>query len=146
MTDQEDFARFLDEYGFTAEQARASTEQTADMIPMPEWVDSVSLRKSPIEGLGMFAVRPIPSGALIAPARISGCRTPAGRFVNHSPKPNARYEPLGPDLYLVAIRQISEGQEVTADYRQSMQVNGWGRVPRRLTPHDNSLQPGISGS
>lgn len=133
MTDQEDFLRFLSEYGFTEQQARASTEQTADMIPMPAWVDSVDLRPSQIEGLGMFAVTSIASGTLIAPARLSGCRTPAGRYVNHSPKPNARYEPLGPDLYLVAIRQIAEGQEVTADYRQSMKVNGWGRLPRQLT-------------
>lgn len=129
MTDQEDFLRFLAEYGFTEQQARAGAEQTGDMIPMPAGFDSIELGPSPIEGVGMFARVSAPAGAILAPARLNGCRTPAGRYVNHSPRANAIFHRIGENLYLIAAARIGKGEEVTVDYRQSLRVNGWGVEP-----------------
>lgn len=129
MTDQEDFARFLVEYGFTERQARESTEQTGDMVDMPEGFDFLELARSPIEGVGMFSRVNASSGAILAPARVNDCRTPAGRYVNHAKRPNAMFNRIGAIIYLVAIRRLSRGEEVTVDYRQALRVNGWGVEP-----------------
>lgn len=128
--DRADYARFLAEYGLTQGFVTRLVENTADQIPMPDGVDTIELRDSLIEGCGMFATRDIGAGEFIAPARIRGKRTPAGRHINHSSRANAAFFSL-PDggLDARAIRAIEAGEEVTVDYRQAMQVNGAGFKP-----------------
>lgn len=129
--DREDYARVLDEAGIGAEAARAQAENEADLIDMPASGARVRIAPSPIEGRGVFVTSPVEAGELIAPARIGGRRTPAGRFTNHSCSPNARMV-LGPggDIDLVATRRISgclgggAGEEVTIDYRQALALSG----------------------
>lgn len=130
ISDQDDYLRFLGEYGFTEAQARSSTEQTADLLPMD--FPTIERRPSPIEGLGMFAKRNIGAGDVIGPARIRGMRTPAGRYTNHSPRPNAMFVVRDGDIYLVAKQPIPVDTEVTIDLRQALEVNGWGRKPISL--------------
>ena len=67
---------------------------------------------------------------LIAPARIDGKRTPAGRFTNHSKTPNAEMVLSGNgDIFLFAKQSISGckggnvGAEITVDYRQAMALS-----------------------
>ena len=74
-------------------------------------------------------------GAVIAPARIAGKRTPAGRYTNHSAKPNAVMVQLpSGDIDLVASRHISGcaggqlGEEITIDYRQALRLSGIGSL------------------
>jgi uncharacterized protein len=100
-------------------------------------MEKVVVKRSPIHGRGVFAVRRIEPGEVI----IDGCREllsaealaalspeermflsvvdghnilmkPPARFVNHSCEPNAR----GTDRHDVAVRVIEPGEEVTVDY------------------------------
>lgn len=131
--DRADYARFLAEYGLSPEWVAAVSSNPDDQIPMPDGFDKIAPGDSAIHGLGMFATVPIDQGAVIAPARIAGKRTPAGRYTNHSPQPNAEFIRLSDDrdgdLNLVALRAIAEGAEVLIDYRQACSVNGAGIVP-----------------
>ena len=131
-SDREDYAELLSELGMTDEQVMAETEIQSDMIDLPnEYATKVSIRPSPIQGKGLFLSSPADAGEVIAPARIGNCRTIAGRFVNHSKSPNCEYRkmPSG-DIYLVAKAEIngalggSAGCELTADYRQALEVSG----------------------
>lgn len=125
--DRGDFHAALDEFGFTAEQVRAESEFVGDMVPMPDmYAARLSIRNSPIEGRGLFLSFKASAGEIIAPARVDGNRTVAGRWVNHSKNPNCFYEQHGDVIYLVAKRDISgakgggPGDELTVDYRESM--------------------------
>lgn len=127
---RDDYARFLAEYGLTQEFVTALVENEADQIPMPKAFNALELRDSPIAGRGMFARRDLSEGDTIAPARIDGKRTPAGRYINHASNPNAIFvEALGGDLLVRAARAIRADEEITIDYRQAMQVNGAGFKP-----------------
>ena len=128
--DRDDFLAFCDEVGLTHEQVTAISEIETDLIVFP-WGDvRVKVGPSVIAGKGILATSTIRAGEVVAPARIGGARTPAGRFANHSKNPNAKFVrcPNG-DLNLVATRHICggrgglDGEEVTIDYRQAMQVN-----------------------
>ena len=124
---RQDYDRFLVEYGFDRVLVETVVKFEGDQIPMPQGFEGVAVAASPIHGQGMFAKVDFDDGQLIAPARVSGKRTPAGRFTNHSPQPNAVFVPLpGGDLNMVASRHISAGEEVVIDYRQAGRVNGWG--------------------
>ena len=124
---RDDYALFLDEFGLTQEIVTRLVENEADQVPMPRAFDALELRESPIAGLGMFATRDIVCGDTIAPVRINDMRTPAGRYINHSPTPNVIFvRASGGDLLARAARPISIGEEVTVDYRQAMSVNDAG--------------------
>lgn len=122
----------LAQFGFSEEVARAQSENEADQIPFPLGSYKVAVMPSPIEGRGLFAMAGISAGECIAPARISGMRTPAGRFTNHSASPNARMVMRGEDIDLVAIRDVwgcvggQLGEEITIDYREALglQIKG----------------------
>ncbi|MEY4761259.1 MAG: Rhodoferax phage [Pseudomonadota bacterium] len=131
VDEREDFQKLLDETGFTAEQVRATSENTTDQIPMPEGVaPKITIRESMIEGKGVFLSSPCTSGELLAPARLRGYRTPVGRYTNHSHKPNAKFAKAETgDIYLVALHDIrgccggDSGEEVTIDYRQALSLS-----------------------
>lgn len=124
-----DYWRVLAEYGIPHEVARAESENTADMIPFPYGGYKVMVSDSLIDGRGLLATAGIEVGETIAPARIGNKRTPAGRYTNHSPAPNAHFvlRPNG-NLDLVSIRGISgcaggrPGEEITVDYRQALNM------------------------
>lgn len=128
--DREDFERVLEEYGLTAEQAWEQSRNETDQIVMPAGYQ-ISVCASPIHGLGLFATAPIPAGQVIAPARIAGLRTPAGRYTNHSATPNAKPVAVeNGDVVLVSLRDIrgcmggDDGEEITVDYRDSLRIDG----------------------
>ena len=130
--DRKDFALMLDETGFTAEQVRAESEFELDMTVIPEqYLAGLSIRSSPIEGKGLFTSCGAFEGQHIAPAKISGMRTIAGRYVNHAKTPNCHYEmmPNG-DIFLVASKAIhgasggDAGCELTVDYREALKASG----------------------
>lgn len=130
--DREDFAAFVEESKWTVEEVRELSEALDDQIPMPSpWSSTLQVLESPIEGKGLFTSSPINAGSVIAPARIDGKRTPAGRFVNHSRTPNAKMLDAGAGLIVVvALRDIAgchggdPGEEITVDYRQAITVGG----------------------
>lgn len=143
LEDRKDFQCFLDEHGYTEEGIRPFVQSTADQVPMPEGFDALELRPSPIHGLGMFAVRDLTEGELLAPARLAGKRTPAGRYTNHSAQPNAIFvaQP-NDDLHLVAARPIAAGEEVVIDYRQAGRANSQAKAVMQALQagHGRTLQ------
>ena len=132
QSDRNDFAKLLDEYRIDVELMRIQVENEDDQIPMPdEWAPYTAIRDSQIEGKGLFMSWPVDAGQVIAPARIDGMRTPAGRFVNHAEFPNCHFQKYeNDDIYLVASKPIrgcsggSQGEELTVNYRQALALSG----------------------
>lgn len=130
--DREDFDLVVKSSGFTHEVVHAQSENTSDQIPMPNgFAPKFTVRNSAIEGKGVFLSAPVDEGEIIAPARIDGMRTPAGRYTNHAKTPNAKFiKDRNGDIWLVATRQIAgcaggnQGEEVTVDYRQALALSG----------------------
>lgn len=129
QADIADFQQVLKDLGVSEETVRNQSEYTKDQVPFPLGRYKVKVGKSSIEGLGLIATNDIRSGEVIAIARISGYRTPAGRFTNHALNPNAEMRGLeNGDIELVAVRDIkgchggNDGEEVTVNYRQSYLV------------------------
>lgn len=124
--DRKDYLEALNDIGYTEEQVRLESEIDQDLIPFPFGSFGVSVSESEIEGKGLFAASPFKNGDFIAPARIDGKRTPAGRYINHSKSPNAEFVlmPNG-DIMVAALRDITGckggflGEEITIDYRRS---------------------------
>ena len=128
---RDDYAQVLKEFGFDANTARQQAEEESDQIDMPNAFKAVvQVRDSNIEGKGLFLSWHITAGQIIAPARIAGKRTPAGRYVNHSINPNCKYiADENGDIYLMSLRDIdgckggNKGEELTVDYRQALTLN-----------------------
>lgn len=129
--DRDDFEQVLKDFGFDAETVRQQSEDESDQIDMPVAFKAVAqVRDSNIEGKGLFLSWHTMSGQIIAPARIAGKRTPAGRYVNHSMNPNCKYvADENGDIYLMSLRDIDGckgggcGEELTVDYRQALALN-----------------------
>jgi hypothetical protein len=127
--DRKDFDQFLWEFGLTSDYVRAESEELSDQIPFPPGAYKCKVGPSQIEGKGLMATSDIKAGETVAPARLDGRRTPAGRYTNHSKEPNAQMIRKGGDIYLVASRPIGgalggfDGEEITIDYRQAIKVN-----------------------
>jgi hypothetical protein len=127
--DNADFVLAITEYGFSEKTVREQSENTLDQINFPFGGYGVMVSDSSIEGKGLFATKNFCCNEIIAPARINGMRTPAGRYTNHSKTPNAIMV-LGDngDIDLVAKSEIKGcqggniGQEITVDYRQALNL------------------------
>lgn len=130
--DREDFELVVRLAGFTPAAVRAQSENPHDQIDMPSgFAPKFTVRDSAIEGKGVFLSAPANQDEVIAPARIDGMRTPAGRYTNHAKTPNAKFiKDENGDIWLVATRRIagcaggSQGEEVTVDYRQALALSG----------------------
>lgn len=130
--DRDDFAQVVEAAGFDEQTVRAQSENLADQISIPhDLAPKLTIRDSAIEGKGVFVSSPVAAGEVIAPARIRGLRTPAGRYTNHSRHPNAVFmQDAAGDIWLVASRPIrgcaggDSGEEVTVDYRQALSLSG----------------------
>ena len=96
--------------------------------PLPS---SLSIQKSTIEGLGLFAVENIPAETNLGITHIEIygdiIRTPLGGFYNHSDNPNCKkiYKELGingvypipyKQTFLVTLNNILKGEEITVKY------------------------------
>lgn len=129
-TDHEDFAAAIAEYGFDADTVWAMSMNEDDQIPLPHGEYKMMVAPSRIHGKGVFATADIAAHELIAPARLDGKRTPAGRFTNHSATPNAEMVLTDSgDIFLFATQVISGckggsvGDEITIDYRQALSLS-----------------------
>jgi hypothetical protein len=127
--DREDFVVAIGEFGYTPESALEIAMNEGDQIEMPDYCRTFRISKSNIEGDGFFVTATANKGDTIAPACIDGKRTPAGRYVNHSKRPNAKMVQLpNGDINLIATRRIkgccggSVGEEVTVCYREALNV------------------------
>lgn len=119
--DRQDYARFVAQLGIS-QKAITAMVNTDDLIPMPPGYD-VEVRPSRLHGSGLFALRAFETGEFICPGRIEGHRTPAGRFINHSLKPNATSVKTDDDIAAVALGPIQAGDEILISYRTALNVN-----------------------
>lgn len=127
--DRDDYNLVLKEFGYTEEQVLKEVHYPHDQIEFPFGSYKVIVSTSKIEGKGLFATSNIEAMETIAPSRIAGKRTPAGRFTNHSKNPNAFFvKNENGDVDLVAKRLITGqrgglvGEEITVDYRQALSL------------------------
>lgn len=87
--------------------------------PLPEFL---TIDKSNIEGLGLFAVNTIEKGVNSGITHIEDAvtkrlyRTPLGGFINHSEEPNAKIVEVQRVRYLYFLRDIQDGEEITVKY------------------------------
>lgn len=85
--------------------------------PLP---DCVTIKKSSIHGLGLWAVQPIKEGTELGMSHFYWGedlqRTPLGAFYNHSDTPNVEKIRRDSRFFLVALRDIHPGEEITATY------------------------------
>jgi hypothetical protein len=119
---QADYQLFLEQLGIDQPTMDAIVTIEHDLIDMPEGHD-VELKQSPVHGIGMFVTRHFFAGEVICPGRLSGKRTPAGRYINHSYDANVTPHKFDDDIYVIAIKDVPVGGELLVDYRASMRVN-----------------------
>jgi hypothetical protein len=88
--------------------------------PLPDYV---TINKSDIEGLGLFAKKDIEPNKRIGITHIKDyrfengySRTPLGGFFNHSNEPNCKVVYEDDFIYLESLKEIKEGSELTAKY------------------------------
>ncbi len=88
--------------------------------PIPSYL---TISKSSIEGLGLFATEDIDSNFRIGITHILDTRfengysrTPLGGFFNHSLEPNCKVVYEGDFIFLETIKEIKSGDEITATY------------------------------
>ena len=90
--------------------------------PLP---DSLTIKTSKVNGLGLFAQEGIAQGTNLGISHIKFgeeiFRTPLGGFINHANEANCVKVELRDEKYtkkwsLVALRDIKEGEELTLKY------------------------------
>ena len=96
--------------------------------PLP---DSITIRESKIEGLGVFATKDLPSETDLGISHVydnrfpdNYIRLPLGAFINHHEMPNCKaivsesHESLGniKHIRIITDKEISSGEELTLNY------------------------------
>ena len=88
--------------------------------PLPE---EVTIKKSSIEGLGLFATCDIKKGYTLGISHVKDSRfehgyirTPLGGFFNDSNEPNCNARTDGDYIKLTSIKDIKNGDELTVKY------------------------------
>lgn len=114
---------YLQVFGPIAELIAEQSAATSDFKSVPATFESlIEVRESPVHGLGLFAKQLFKAGDHIAPARICGYRTEAGRYSNHSCFPNAVMQAVGKNIALIASQDINAGEEILTDYVHTLHV------------------------
>ena len=97
--------------------------------PLP---NNLTIKKSNIEGIGLFATKDISKGTCLGLSHIfnenfqdSYIRLPLGGFINYNKTPNTEtdtvfegqvYDTNSKDLYLWTVKDIKTGEELTLKY------------------------------
>ena len=88
--------------------------------PLP---DFLYVSRSEIEGHGLFTSKPIKAGVVLGITHVKDerfendyIRTPLGGFFNHSQDPNCEAFVEGDYILLKTIKEIKQGEELTAFY------------------------------
>ena len=87
--------------------------------PLPDYL---TIKKSNIEGLGLFTTEKVEEGFNVGITHIVDAqtkeliRTPLGGFINHSEEPNAKLLYVGRKRYLIFLRDLDVDEEITLKY------------------------------
>ena len=101
--------------GLSSEQMNKLVN-TDDLTVMSDEYNHIYIKESDINGLGLFSSLDIKGGDIICPMRIGDNRTIAGRYSNHSSKPNAKALFVDGKPILYALTNIGKNEEITCDY------------------------------
>lgn len=71
---------------------------------------------SEIHGIGLASTKGYQQGNYICCAVISGERTPAARYINHSSDPNVVFQKVGDMVKVFALENIQPQEEFICDY------------------------------
>tara|TARA_B100000029_G_C17509117_1_gene935588 strand:- start:561 stop:866 length:306 start_codon:yes stop_codon:yes gene_type:complete len=91
--------------------------------PLP---DTLTIKRSKVDGLGLFATKPIRKGKILGITHIKNdhkafkdglIRTPLGGFINHSEFPNCEIVELNHGYILKTLVQLIIGEELTLKYK-----------------------------
>lgn len=116
-----DFDNMLADLGMTEEEMLQRTAYQDDRVQMPPDEYKFRIDSSPIHGRGIFAMDDYEAGEVVGVYRIGFYRTPLGYLANHSDTPNAEgVAMIDGGGYLRTTQNISAGDEIVVDYRQSM--------------------------
>ena len=95
-------------------------EKLKTFEPLPS---NVTIKKSSIHGLGLFAAKEIPAKIELGISHVKDnrfshgyIRTPLGGFFNHSKKPNCEAVYFGDIIKLKTLMHINLDDEITVDY------------------------------
>tara|TARA_B100000575_G_scaffold121602_1_gene96820 strand:+ start:4149 stop:4517 length:369 start_codon:yes stop_codon:yes gene_type:complete len=103
-------------------------KKESEWRPLPE---SITIKKSKIEGLGVFAIKDIPSNTDLGISHVyddrfpdNYIRLPLGAFINHHEMPNCRaviaesHETIGKikHIRILSEKNILPGEELTLNY------------------------------
>ena len=90
--------------------------------PLPDYL---TIKKSKIEGLGLFATQKIDKATVMGITHVTTIekefshykiRTPLGGFINHSDDPNCQLMDIGNNTFIETTREIYKGDEITLKY------------------------------
>lgn len=85
--------------------------------PLPQ---NVTVKESPIHGLGLFAVEDIPANTDLGQSHYlckdGFIRLPLGGFVNHSDNPNLILKRNKRFFHAITIKDVVAGEELTGQY------------------------------
>lgn len=118
-----DFLDMLKEYNINLDELNRYIDSKEFELKAGPVVDdnnkNYKLKKSNIQGLGIFATRKIKKKEVIGYGKINNTRTLAGRYVNHSLNNNAKFYSFrdNDNMILIAERKILKGEEIVTNYR-----------------------------
>jgi len=128
-----DYYSALADYGFLHKTAWEQSKNKKDLDESV--IDGVEVKESDIHGEGLFAVKSYQKGDFICMAREGSKRTIAGRYSNHSPYNNAVMAIVEEGFILIAVNDISPGEEITTNYRLTLALQV--KPARDLLPLDD---------
>lgn len=120
--DRKDYLLLLSEIGMSDEDVC----RDMDLIKISTYKHECNILKSCIHGVGLFASINYEEGSIIGLAYSNNEKTELGRYTNHSVSNNAKYEKKGNDIILIALKNIKAGEEITTNYRDT--INSGARV------------------
>ncbi len=115
IEDKKSLKLIADRVGLSSEQMNKIVN-TDDLTVMSDEYNHIYIKESGIDGLGLFSSLDIKGGDIICPMRIGNNRTIAGRYSNHSIKPNAKALFVDGSPVLYALTNIGKNEEITCDY------------------------------
>lgn len=120
-----DYHNMMESLGVTDDEIQAGVTDESTIVRNE--CDKTYVSNSDIHGKGLFASVFFKRGDVITPAAVDGLRTIAGRYTNHSCRPNAQFVYKDANnAIVVALDDIYVGQEILIDYRSN--INTLGRL------------------
>ena len=107
-------------YGTSYQRSIEITMKGAYALTYRPLPDTLTIKESLIEGLGLYAKQDIPQGTDLGMSHFHWgemvCRTPLGAFYNHSETPNVVKVTRDSRFFLVTLKDILAGEEITCFY------------------------------